>query len=177
MTDIIERLKEPETHYPGNFDTPKRANAMLSCLCQEAAEEIEHLRQQIADRSQPGGDHGLTVAQAAHVAKVDPNHRLEMADILRRGVAVGIDCCETDRSRLRYGQSYEFILRDGSIVQGVAHDSCVTTGALFGPARKDICWSKVAGFRNLPGHACRKVTGIRPAMTSTCLMNGVVHNA
>ena len=27
MTDIVERLKEPETHYPGNFDTPKRANA------------------------------------------------------------------------------------------------------------------------------------------------------
>lgn len=27
MTDSIERLKEPETHYPGNFDTPKRANA------------------------------------------------------------------------------------------------------------------------------------------------------
>ena len=53
MTDIIERLKEPEVHYPGNFNTPKRANAMLSCLCQEAAEEIEQLRQQIADRSQP----------------------------------------------------------------------------------------------------------------------------
>lgn len=114
-------------------------------------------------------EHGLTVAQAAHVAKVDPNHRLEMADILRRGAAVGvwpqrecgpdaiwvvenpefwIDCCETDRSRLRYGQSYEFILRDGPIVRGMAHDSCVTTGALFGPARKDVCWSKVAGFRN-----------------------------
>ena len=53
MADIIERLKEPEEHYPGNFNTPKRANAMLSCLCQEAAEEIEQLRQQIADRSQP----------------------------------------------------------------------------------------------------------------------------
>ena len=45
MTDIIERLKEPEAHYPGNFNTPKRAYAMLSCLCQEAAEEIEQLRQ------------------------------------------------------------------------------------------------------------------------------------
>lgn len=47
MTDIIDRLKEPEVHYPGNFDTPKRANAMLSCLCQEAAEEIESLRRQL----------------------------------------------------------------------------------------------------------------------------------
>lgn len=50
MTDIIERLKEPEAHYPGNFDTPKRANAMLSCLCQEAMEEIESLRQQLAEK-------------------------------------------------------------------------------------------------------------------------------
>ena len=41
MSDIVEQLKEPESHYPGNFDTPKRANAMLSCLCQEAAETIE----------------------------------------------------------------------------------------------------------------------------------------
>ena len=41
--ELIERLKEPEAHYPGNFDTPKRANAMLSCLCQEAADEIESL--------------------------------------------------------------------------------------------------------------------------------------
>lgn len=50
MSDIIERLKEPEAHYPGNFDTPKRANAMLSCLCQEAMEEIKSLRQQLAEK-------------------------------------------------------------------------------------------------------------------------------
>lgn len=48
MIDIVERLDEPEAHYPGNFDTPKRANAMLSCLCQEAIEEIESLRQKLA---------------------------------------------------------------------------------------------------------------------------------
>jgi len=52
VTDIIPRLKEPETHYPGNFDTPKRANAMLSCLCQEAAEEIESLRQKLAGQNE-----------------------------------------------------------------------------------------------------------------------------
>ena len=50
MSDIVEQLKEPESHYPGNFDTPKRANAMLSCLCQEAAETIESLRQQLAEK-------------------------------------------------------------------------------------------------------------------------------
>lgn len=50
MSDIVERLDEPEAHYPGNFDTPKRANAMLSCLCQEAKDEIETLRQQLAEK-------------------------------------------------------------------------------------------------------------------------------
>ena len=49
MTDIIDLLKEPEAHHPGNFDTPKRANAMLSCLCQDAAEEIERLRKQLSE--------------------------------------------------------------------------------------------------------------------------------
>ena len=49
MADIIDLLKEPEAHYPGNFDTPKRANAILACLCQEAAEEIEQLRQQLSE--------------------------------------------------------------------------------------------------------------------------------
>lgn len=48
MSDIVEQLKEPELHYPGNFRTPLRANALLSFLCQEAAETIESLRQQLA---------------------------------------------------------------------------------------------------------------------------------
>lgn len=84
----------------------------------------------IRNASQPGVDHGLTAAQAAHVAKVDPNHRLEMADLLRRGVAVGIgpqrecgpdvppvaiwvvenpefwiDCCETVAAAKSYAAS------------------------------------------------------------------------
>jgi archaellum component FlaC len=33
--------------YPGNFDTPQRANALLFGLCQEAAEEIKNLRGKI----------------------------------------------------------------------------------------------------------------------------------
>lgn len=56
MSDIIDRLKEPEAHYPGNFDTPKRANAMLSCLCQEAMEEIESLRRELAEARQEIAD-------------------------------------------------------------------------------------------------------------------------
>lgn len=36
-------LDAPEEHYPGNFDTPQRANAMLLCLAQEAAAELRRL--------------------------------------------------------------------------------------------------------------------------------------
>lgn len=42
--DIVAILSDPERAYPKNFDTPKKANAMLMCLCQEAADEITRLR-------------------------------------------------------------------------------------------------------------------------------------
>ena len=86
MTDIIERLKEPEAHYPGNFDTPKRANAMLSCLCQEAAEEIERLRGALADIINPIGamrrdlEDGYELNGAMAVAMAnDPEHYKRIA--------------------------------------------------------------------------------------------------
>ena len=41
MTTLTEVLNNPEEHYPGNFDTPQRANALLTGLCQDAAIEIE----------------------------------------------------------------------------------------------------------------------------------------
>lgn len=37
---LIAQLKDPEIHFPGNFDTAKRANALLMCLCQEAADAL-----------------------------------------------------------------------------------------------------------------------------------------
>jgi hypothetical protein len=39
--ELIAQLNEPEIHFPENFDTVKRANAMLQCLCQEAADLLE----------------------------------------------------------------------------------------------------------------------------------------
>ena len=42
MTTLTELLNNPEEHYPGNFDTPQRANALLTGLCQDAATEIEN---------------------------------------------------------------------------------------------------------------------------------------
>ena len=42
MTTLTEILNNPEEHYPGNFDTPERAVALLTGLCQDAATEIEN---------------------------------------------------------------------------------------------------------------------------------------
>jgi hypothetical protein len=43
MSELTKILNNPEEHYPGNFDTPQRANALLTGLCQDAATEIERL--------------------------------------------------------------------------------------------------------------------------------------
>jgi len=43
--ELAAVLDAPEEHYPGNFDTPQRANAMLLCLAQEAADELRRLHQ------------------------------------------------------------------------------------------------------------------------------------
>ena len=44
MTNITQELRDPERHYPGNFDTPERAVAFLTGLCQDAATQIESLQ-------------------------------------------------------------------------------------------------------------------------------------
>ena len=49
MITLTEILNNPEEHYPGNFDTPQRANALLTGLCQDAAIEIERLNKALAD--------------------------------------------------------------------------------------------------------------------------------
>ena len=41
--ELVQHLIDPELHFPGNFDTVKRANALLMCLCQEAADAIKIL--------------------------------------------------------------------------------------------------------------------------------------
>ena len=47
--ELIQRLNEPELYYPGNFDTPRRANALLSGLCQEAEDALESADKRIAE--------------------------------------------------------------------------------------------------------------------------------
>jgi hypothetical protein len=58
---LTELLNNPEEHYPGNFDTPQRANALLTGLCQDAAKEIERLNKALTweqNRSTRIGTHG-----------------------------------------------------------------------------------------------------------------------
>jgi hypothetical protein len=50
---LTELLNNPEEHYPGNFDTPQRANALLTGLCQDAATEIERLNKAQPDYAWP----------------------------------------------------------------------------------------------------------------------------
>ena len=47
MTELVKILNNPEEHYPGNFDTPQRANALLTGLCQDAANEIAKLQYEV----------------------------------------------------------------------------------------------------------------------------------
>jgi hypothetical protein len=41
---MISTLNNPEEHYPDNFDTPQRANALLTGLCQDAATKLEQMQ-------------------------------------------------------------------------------------------------------------------------------------
>lgn len=57
---LTELLNNPEEHYPGNFDTPQRANALLTGLCQDAAKEIDRLNKALTweqNRSERIGTH------------------------------------------------------------------------------------------------------------------------
>jgi hypothetical protein len=50
MRTLTELLNNPEEHYPGNFDTPQRANALLTGLCQDAANEIAKLKAEVLEQ-------------------------------------------------------------------------------------------------------------------------------
>jgi hypothetical protein len=61
MNELTKILNNPEEHYPGNFDTPQRANALLTGLCQDAANEIERLNKALTweqNRAERIGTHG-----------------------------------------------------------------------------------------------------------------------
>jgi hypothetical protein len=47
MSELTKILNNPEDYYPGNFDTPQRANALLTGLCQDAAKEIAKLQYEV----------------------------------------------------------------------------------------------------------------------------------
>jgi hypothetical protein len=55
MTELAKILSNPEDHYPGNFDTPQRANALLTGLCQDAAKEIAKLQAEVFEQCRING--------------------------------------------------------------------------------------------------------------------------
>jgi hypothetical protein len=55
MNELTELLNNPEEHYPGNFDTPQRANALLTGLCQDAATEIAKLQAEVLEQCRVNG--------------------------------------------------------------------------------------------------------------------------
>jgi hypothetical protein len=65
---LVKILTNPEEHYPGNFDTPQRANALLTGLCQDAATELAQMQAEVErlnkaltweqNRSERIGTHG-----------------------------------------------------------------------------------------------------------------------
>jgi hypothetical protein len=55
MYELTELLNNPEEHYPGNFDTPERANALLTGLCQDAANEIAKLQAEVLEQCRVNG--------------------------------------------------------------------------------------------------------------------------
>jgi DNA-directed RNA polymerase subunit RPC12/RpoP len=55
MRTLTKILNNPEEHYPGNFDTPQRANAVLTGLCQDAATEIERLQAEVLEQCRING--------------------------------------------------------------------------------------------------------------------------
>ena len=55
MRTLTDLLNNPEKHYPGNFDTAQRANALLTGLCQDAANEIERLQAEVLEQCRING--------------------------------------------------------------------------------------------------------------------------
>jgi hypothetical protein len=55
MRTLTDLLNNPEDYYPGNFDTPQRANALLTGLCQDAANEIAKLQAEVLEQCRING--------------------------------------------------------------------------------------------------------------------------
>ena len=51
MSTLIERLKNPEDHY--KFSDSKKANAVLMSLCQEAADALADIKQDLTPVQEP----------------------------------------------------------------------------------------------------------------------------
>ena len=87
--ELIQRLNEPELHYPGNFDTVKRANAILMCLCQEAADALESADKRIAELEAREN----ILVSANSLANIERNEAERKLAVVRKALK---DLCDWD---------------------------------------------------------------------------------
>jgi hypothetical protein len=104
---LTELLNNPEEHYPGNFDTPQRANALLTGLCQDAATEIDRLNKALTweqNRAERIGTHdpGCHTWGPAHyecLLRVNAELVEALADVMFRHVPFSNKAEYADKAR------------------------------------------------------------------------------
>jgi hypothetical protein len=111
--DLIARLKHPEQHY--EFTDPKKANAVLMSLCQEAADALAAPVQEPV-WIQP--DHLQKAQKAPFLCRVEPNKRDDFVPLYTTPPAqrqwVGLtdeDVDEAARYCVKSGQSVNAAIR------------------------------------------------------------------
>jgi len=68
--DIVDVLNSPEEYYPDNFKTAMDANAFLLCLCQEAAEKMKNLRDELFAQSVTNSNYSTSGIPAIKVEDI-----------------------------------------------------------------------------------------------------------
>ena len=70
MTELVKILNNPEEHYPGNFDTPQRANALLTGLCQDAATELAQMQAEVERLNRVNAELVAVLREAAEALEI-----------------------------------------------------------------------------------------------------------
>jgi NAD-dependent dihydropyrimidine dehydrogenase PreA subunit len=111
MYELTELLNNPEEHYPGNFDTPQRANALLTGLCQDAAKEIAKLQAEVLE-------------QCRIIAMSAEREDALRAELTRLKASIALDKKAENAREL--GLDYEPAVQEKCFLCGERVDSCAS---------------------------------------------------